>query len=125
MSHEAYRPYEPYKPYKSYEAHEPQKSPEPMMNIIAWRQGDTYLSVVFPRGKHRPDCSTAEGDAQYIISPGALDMGGLMITPREEDFRRITPEVAFDILREVSITQGELQHIIELLQQQPASKPQT
>ncbi|MBQ8657287.1 MAG: DUF4922 domain-containing protein [Prevotella sp.] len=125
MSHEAYRPYEPYKPYKSYEAHEPQKSPEPMMNIIAWRQGDTYLSVVFPRGKHRPDCYTAEGDAQYIISPGALDMGGLMITPREEDFRRITPEVAFDILREVSITQGELQHIMELLQQQPASKPQT
>ena len=104
----------------------PQTSnPEPMMNIIAWRTGDTFLSVVFPRAKHRPACYTAEGDEQYIISPGAVDMGGLIITPREEDFRRVTPEIAFGILREVSVTPEQLAHITELLKQQPASKPQT
>ena len=94
---------------------------EPMMNIIAWRTGNTFLSVVFPRGKHRPACYTAEGDRQYIISPGAVDMGGLIITPREEDFRRITPEIAFGILREVSITPEQLVHIAELLKQQPTA----
>lgn len=54
---------------------------EPMMNIIAWRQSDTLLSVVLPRRQHRPSCYTAEGAGQYIISPGAVDMGGLLITP--------------------------------------------
>ena len=72
---------------------------EPMMNIISWRHDDEYLSVVFPRRKHRPDCYYAEGDAQYIISPGALDMAGFIITPRQEDFERITPEVALHGIR--------------------------
>ena len=91
------------------------ESPEPMMNIISWRTGDNYQSVIFPRRKHRPSCYSAQGDAQFIISPGALDMGGLMITPRQEDFERITPEKAFSILREVAITQEELQQVVARL----------
>ena len=88
---------------------------EPMMNIISWRNDDKYFSVVFPRGKHRPDCYYAEGDEQYIISPGALDMAGLIITPRQEDFERLTPEKALGILREVSLTPDELQQVIDKL----------
>lgn len=88
---------------------------EPMMNIITWRKGDTTLSVVLPRKKHRPNCYAAEGDAQYIISPGAVDMGGLLITPREEDFRKITPEVALAIYREVSLAPEQMQQVIERL----------
>ena len=86
---------------------------EPMMNIIAWRQDDQLLSVVLPRRKHRPDCYTAEGDAQYIISPGAVDMGGLFITPREQDFHRLTAEQALAICHEVSLTPEEVQRVIE------------
>lgn len=54
---------------------------EPMMNIIAWRKGDEYVSVVIPREKHRPEVYFADGDAQVMVSPGALDMSGLIITP--------------------------------------------
>ena len=90
---------------------------EPMMNIISWRHDDEYLSVVFPRRKHRPDCYYAEGDAQYIISPGALDMAGFIITPRQEDFERITPEVALHILQEVSLSKDELQQVITRLKE--------
>ena len=90
-------------------------SPEPMMNIVSWRKGDTFMSVVFPRRKHRPACYKAAGEAQYIISPGALDMGGLIITPREEDFERITAGTAFSILREVAITQEQLALVAERL----------
>ena len=88
---------------------------EPMMNIISWRHDDEYLSVIFPRRKHRPDCYYAEGNDQYIISPGALDMAGLIITPRQEDFERLSPEKALGILNEVSLTKDELQQVIDKL----------
>ena len=86
---------------------------EPMMNVIAWRTGDELLSVVLPRRKHRPDCYTATGDAQYIISPGAVDMGGLIITPREEDFRRLTVDTVLAIYAEVSLTAEQQQDVIQ------------
>ena len=88
---------------------------EPMMNIVSWRYRDEYLSVVFLRSKHRPDCYYAEGDEQYIISPGALDMAGLFITPRQEDFERLTPERALSILAEVSLDKEELAQLIDRL----------
>jgi len=80
---------------------------EPMMNVITWSAADQLLTVVLPRRRHRPACYDAEGDARYVISPGAVDMGGLLITPREEDFRRLTPEMAAGILREVSLSADE------------------
>ena len=95
-------------------------SPEPMMNIIMWSTGDQLLSVVLPRRKHRPDCYTAEGDAQYIISPGAVDMGGLIITPREEDFRKLTAEQMVAIYKEISLTPDQIQRVVEHLQKKSA-----
>jgi SpoIID/LytB domain protein len=86
---------------------------EPMMNIIMWQSDGAVLSVVLPRRKHRPACYTATGDAQYIISPGAVDMGGLIITPREQDFRRVTPELILDIYRELSLTPEQMQEVVE------------
>ena len=91
---------------------------EPMMNIIMWQSGDVVLSVVLPRRKHRPACYTATGDAQFIISPGAVDMGGLIITPREQDFRRLTPELILGIYYELSITSEQMQHVTERVQNQ-------
>ena len=86
---------------------------EPMMNIIMWQSDGAVFSVVLPRRKHRPACYTATGDAQYIISPGAVDMGGLIITPREQDFRRVTPELILDIYRELSLTPEQMQEVVE------------
>ena len=101
---------------------------EPMMNIVSWRRDDEYLSVIFPRGKHRPDCYYAQGNDQFVISPGALDMAGLIITPRQEDFERLTPEKALSILNEVSLSKEQLQQVIDRLQDKPQTqslKPQT
>jgi SpoIID/LytB domain protein len=89
--------------------------PEPMLNIVSWRHDTDYYSVVFPREKHRPDCYYKEGCEQYIISPGALDMAGFIVTPRKEDFDRITPEIALGILNEVSLQPADLQQIIDRL----------
>ena len=92
---------------------------EPMMNIIAWSTGSGLISVVLPRRKHRPACYSAEGDAQYIISPGAVDMGGLIITPREQDFRRLTPELILDIYKELTISPEQVRQVTERLQSIP------
>ena len=77
---------------------------EPMMNIVAWRNGDAFISVVFPREKHRPDCYSAEGEALCLVSPGSLDMAGLLILPRQSDFEGMTSERAKAVLREVSLS---------------------
>ena len=94
----------------------PEGEPEPMLNIVSWRHEADYYSVVFPRQKHRPDCYYKEGDEQFIISPGALDMAGFIVTPRKEDFERITPEIALGILNEVSLQPDALQQVISRLQ---------
>ena len=94
---------------------------EPMINIVSWRQDDDYLSVVFPRKKHRPDCYAAKDESQRLVSPGALDMAGLIITPRETDFLRMTEEEATGILREVSLDEAEMQQVIERLKAAPAN----
>lgn len=88
---------------------------EPMMNIIAWRKGDEYISVVIPREKHRPEAYFAEGDAQMMVSPGALDMSGLIITPREEDFRKLTEESASAILQECGVSTDKMNSIVTKL----------
>lgn len=88
---------------------------EPMMNIISWRKGEEFISVVIPREKHRPKAYFAEGDAQFVVSPGALDMSGLIITPREEDFRKLTEEKALSLLQECGVSEEKMNVIIAKL----------
>ena len=94
---------------------------EPMMNIIAWRKGDEFISVVIPREKHRPDAYFAEGEAQMMVSPGALDMAGLIITPREEDFSKINLDKATALLRECGISAEKTEAIISNLKASAAT----
>ena len=90
---------------------------EPRFNILAWCDNsdivykETYLLI--PRRKLRPDCYFAEGEHNLCISPGAVDMAGLIITPREEDYHRLTGEQAAAILREVTQGEEELDIICE------------
>lgn len=88
---------------------------EPMMNVVAWRSGEAFISVVFPREKHRPDCYSADGEAQCLVSPGSLDMAGLMILPRQSDFEGMTAEHAKAILREVSLSDEAMNEVVKRL----------
>lgn len=94
---------------------------EPDMNLLAWRQEgnltepDQVVIVLFPRKKHRPDCYYGEGEARLLVSPGALDMGGLLITPREEDYMRLTGKMASAILKEVTLSESEVAQIAKRL----------
>lgn len=86
---------------------------EPMMNIVAWRSEEGFVSVVFPREKHRPDCYSAAGEAQCLVSPGSLDMAGLLILPRQSDFERMTAERAEAVLREVSLSNEAMVDVVK------------
>ena len=76
---------------------------EPRYNLFAWnnpRYG--FVTVYIPRTAHRPQCYTAEGDAQLIVSPGALDMAGILVTAREEDLQKLDADTLRQIYHEVT-----------------------
>ncbi len=76
---------------------------EPMMNIVAFVENNRFHMHIYPRKKHRPHQYFAQGKAQLLVSPGALDMAGLVIVPREEDFSKITRQDIEDIYMQVSL----------------------
>ena len=78
------------------------------MNIITWLEEEEQVILAFPRKKHRPDCY-ADG---VLVSPGAIDMGGVIITPREEDFETLDYDTVAGILREVSYSEEEVRNYI-------------
>lgn len=75
---------------------------EPSMNIIAFYEDNRYHLHIYPRKQHRPIQYTLEGVQQILVSPGAVDIAGLIITPRLEDFEKIKKEDVEDIYQQVS-----------------------
>jgi len=80
---------------------------EPMMNIAGYYKAEKWRLVIFPRRKHRPDVFFKEGNARMVVSPGVIDMGGLLITPVKSDFERLDATAVERIYREVSL-EGEI-----------------
>ena len=91
---------------------------EPMMNVLVWKEQRNWVACIFPRDKHRPSCYTAEGDANILISPASVDMGGVFITPLEKDFEKITANDIADILGEVCLKPAAFRILIEHIKQQ-------
>lgn len=77
--------------------------PEPMLNLVAWYDQGRYLLIVYPRAQHRPSCFFAQAEDQILLSPASVDMAGLLITPRMEDFEKIKPSDIETIFSEVCL----------------------
>lgn len=74
-----------------------------MRNILMWFDPEELLhTLFFPRRAHRPSCYFDEGESGMMVSPGALDMAGVIILPRPQDFERITAMQIRHIYEEVS-----------------------
>jgi len=82
--------------------------PEPMLNILTEHSLDGWIIHIIPRKLHRPSQFFAPGDDQIMISPAAVDLGGVVIVPREEDFNRISKSDIEDIFRQVCFEESEL-----------------
>ena len=81
---------------------------EPRMNILSINRNGQVITAIIPRGKHRPDCYYAQDNSKILVSPGAVDMFGLVITPRKEDFESLTERQVLDIYRQVTPQQPRI-----------------
>jgi hypothetical protein len=78
-------------------------SDEPMMNVLCAYRKNSWRVVMFLRRKHRPDAYYRKGEERILVSPGVVDMGGLVITPVEKDFLTMDESALEEIYREVSM----------------------
>lgn len=91
---------------------------EPRVNVFAYYTSDEgYVTMVIPRAAHRPVAYFADGARQRLVSPGAIDMAGLLITPRKDDFQMIDADEAMALLREVALSPGDVEDTISRLVQ--------
>jgi ribosomal protein S18 acetylase RimI-like enzyme len=88
---------------------------EPMMNIVGFQEEGKWRLLIFPRQKHRPEAFFRKGDARVVVSPGVIDMGGLLITPVEKDFEGLGRADVETIYKEVSLEEKTVGHVIATL----------
>jgi hypothetical protein len=77
---------------------------EPMLNILGFYTNDAWRMIFFPRAKHRPSFYFKEGDEQLMVSPAAVELGGVCTTPREQDFEKITKQNIVEMFNEVCVS---------------------
>ncbi len=74
---------------------------EPLLNLFCFYKDNNWNLFVIPRKQHRPKQYFLAGDDKLLISPASVDMAGLLITPREEDFNKISKEDITNIYKQV------------------------
>ena len=88
--------------YHSFSEMQPSRV-EPMMNALCSYTDERWIIHFFPRRAHRSSHFYAEGDKQFLVSPGAVDFAGVFILPRREDFDKMTREDMTDIFEQVCL----------------------
>jgi len=86
---------------------------EPMLNLLCWYENGKWITLIFPRKVHRPSCYFRLDETKYLISPASVEMGGLLVAARPEDFARIEAEDIKQIFSEVSLPESEILMISE------------
>lgn len=91
----------------------PEDGDEPMVNALCWWNKTNRLwdLVIFPRRKHRPACY-GEGEGRLLLSPGAVDMGGLWAVPERKDFDTLDAETIQALYDELCMTRQDLAPVI-------------
>jgi galactose-1-phosphate uridylyltransferase len=88
------------------------KRPEPMLNIAAFHRDTVWTVYVFPRAKHRPGVYHT---GELTISPGSIDLCGLVVAPFEKDFAKLTGSDIDSIFREVTLSDSMFEDVASRL----------
>ncbi len=83
--------------------------------VLRHTEAKKWQLWVILRSKHRPECYFREGDEQFLCSPGVIDMSGIAVLPRPEDYSRITGTIWMRLMEEVSLPADKFHRLIELL----------
>ena len=95
---------------------------EPRFNLYAWYKADTleYRIMVVLRSRLRSHHYYSDGPDHLTIGPGAAEMAGVFVAPKEEDFEKATPAQLEEMLSEVSVSPADEQMIqARLTRRQP------
>jgi ATP adenylyltransferase/5',5'''-P-1,P-4-tetraphosphate phosphorylase II len=87
--------------------------PEPMLNILCNYHRNEWRVIIFPREKQRPSHFFETGKKQIIVGPASVELGGVLILPRDEDFRKITKNLLKEIYEEVTLSKYDFKHWIK------------
>lgn len=88
---------------------------EPMLNLLALTDESTARLLIFPRTQHRPACYSAPEASRLLVSPGTVDMGGVIVLPVEEHFHRITGADVQQVFDEVCPSRQRMEPVIRAL----------
>ncbi len=89
---------------------------EPRFNLITFRVGAEYCSVVFMRTATRSGHYYSADEATHLaMSPGCVDMAGTYVTIDRQDFEKLTPELLREVIDGVTISGAEHSRIAERL----------
>ena len=86
---------------------------EPMMNILSFFENGNWKVIIFPREKLRPSRFYETGEKQVVVSPAAVELGGIMVLPRQKDFESISNQVISEIYDEVTLPFHRFEHLIK------------
>jgi hypothetical protein len=89
-----------------------QEEYEPRINLLTWVNQEEWIICLFPRESSRPSCYYAEENDKILISPAAVEMSGLFITPLESDFLKVTAKDLQKIWQEVSVEKDKIESLI-------------
>lgn len=97
-----------------YKSMESKNDEEPMMNILCSFQDEKWRVIIFPRQKQRPSHFFRTDKKQLLVSPAAVEMGGVLVLPGEEDFKKITKKEIEEIYGEVTANQDVFAELIKM-----------
>ena len=80
---------------------------EPRFNLVSWYKGGEFRTVVVLRSNLRSHHYFSEAEDHLVMSPGAADMAGFFVAPREEDFHKLSQEMLAQMVDEVSISEED------------------
>jgi len=89
---------------------------EPMINVAGWFTGGEWSVLVFPRGKHRPHVFET-GD--LTVSPATIDLSGVFVVPKPDDFARIRGGDIEKIFEEVTLPADQFESVLARLGGKP------
>lgn len=77
---------------------------EPRVNVIVWKSEGEFRSLVIFRETHRSRHYFSTGPDHLAMSPGCADMGGVFITTREDDFKKLDQALLGELLSEITLS---------------------
>jgi hypothetical protein len=87
-----------------------------LVNILVRYVEGRWEAVLIPREKHRPRCYFERGEARLLISPGCVELAGVVVIPRRDDFEKVDGRRVREILREVVLNERSFTSLIGSLE---------